>query len=112
MYGDDFEYLDEDEKKAYNERYLGSLNEHLKQEDEEDRESIYQELRVLKYNPTSEPEQDSELNFLKAKRQAASKKKRLTGAAANYAKYLASRDGLSLKEAEKKARSLMGKEGD
>jgi len=84
---EDTEFYDpeQEEQARYDETYTTTLTEQLKSvEDEDDRESIFHELRQLRYNPSNQPAQDAQLNFLKAKNAANQKRRRLSGAATSW----------------------------
>jgi hypothetical protein len=67
-------YLEARERKAqeqtsyYDKTYLNTFNQLSATLSEAEAEAIVEEMKVMSYNPTKDPEKDAEVNFLKAER--------------------------------------------
>ena len=91
--------MDDEEKKEYHDDYLKAMQDFTKDLEEGDRESVFETMEGIRYNPTNNPRQDAELNYLRSQKIVSGKKKKLGGAAggavASFLRHKAKADGMS-----------------
>ena len=73
----DFDYMDDEEKKEYHNEYMQSMRDFTESMEEGDRDDIFRTMEGIKYNPTDNPRQDAELNYLRSRKIVSSKKRKL-----------------------------------
>ncbi len=108
---DDESFLDEGEKaRQYQDSYIGNMKKLTDGLDNDHRETLFTELETIKYNPTSSPAQDAELNLLRAQKIVSSKKRNLGGAVSSFLKYKQRADGKSAASIDRWADGVMREE--
>lgn len=111
---DDDAYLDEGEKaekaRQYQDRYLDDMKARTQGMDEDHRKALFAEMENIKYSPSRHPEQDSELNLLRAQKIVSSKKRKLGGAIGSFLKFKQREDGGSAASVDRWADKVMREE--
>ena len=111
---DDDAYLDPDEKaekaRQYQDRYLDNMRARTSGMDEDRRKTLFAEMETIKYNPTRHPEQDCELNLLRAQKIVSGKKRKLGGAIGSFLKFKQREDGGSAASVDRWADKVMREE--
>lgn len=110
----DDDYLDSDEKaekaRQYQERYFEGMKARTKGMDEDARSALFAEMENIKYNPTSSPAQDAELNLLRAQKIVSGKKRKLGGAVGSFLRFKQRADGKSAGAIDRWANGVMREE--
>jgi len=95
-YNEFLDLEDADDRRTYDTRYITKLKELTDGIDTSDRDEIIDELQTIKYDPTSNPEQDCELNYLRGQNQRKRKAYQFSKSELNFLEYTAAEDGKSL----------------
>lgn len=103
--------IEKDEKaekaRKYQKRYLEGMDAKTQNMDADRKSALFSEMENIKYNPTKHPEQDCELNILRAEKIVASKKRKLGGAASSFLRFKARADGKSAASIDRWADGVM-----
>jgi hypothetical protein len=114
-YDDDYDdYLDPDEKaekaRQYQDRYVNDMQARTQNMDEDARKALFKEMETIQYNPSRHPEQDCELNLLRAQKIVSSKKRKLGGAIGSFLRFKQREDGGSVASIDRWADKVMREE--
>ena len=101
---------DQDDRRTYDTRYITKLKELTEGIDAELRDEIIDELQTIKYDPTSNVEQDAELNYLRGQNQRKRKLHQFSKHEESFLQFQAQESGKSLTQVKREARNLL-KEG-
>ena len=111
-YDDDYFSPEEKAEKAreYQDSYIDNMKKLTDGLDADRRSALFEEMENIKYNPTKHPEQDAELNLLRAQKIVSSKKRKLGGAVGSFLKFKAKADGESAASIDRWADGVMREE--
>jgi hypothetical protein len=106
-YNEFLDLEDPEDRTTYDRRYITKLKELTEGVDSEDRDAVIDELKTIKYDPTSNPEQDCELNYLRGQNQRKRKLHQFSKSEESFLRYQAEEDGISLSQAKRNARKFL-----
>jgi hypothetical protein len=102
-YWNDYNSWDESDKEVYNEEYYKAIR---KFSEDPDFEAVIDELATLKYNPSSNPQNDAKMNFESAKNKLLTKRQKAPQIE-SYRKFMKQDDELSESEVNARLRKYL-----
>lgn len=104
----DFDLDIPEDRLVYDQRYIRKLKELTDPLGTAAQDEIIDELQNLKYDPSNNPEQDCELNYLRSKN-IVRQKSRLDSSTESYLRFQAETSGRSLAEVKREYRKTVKK---
>jgi hypothetical protein len=106
-YNEFLDMEDADDRRTYDTRYITKLKELTQGVDSEDRDAVIDELQTIKYDPTSNPEQDCELNYLRGQNQRKRKQHQFSKSEESFLQFQAQESGKSVAQVKREARKFL-----
>ncbi len=109
---DDSDFLLTDEERVehnrkYDIRYIKKLKDLTSDLGADDQDEVIDELKTIRYSPTSNPEQDCELNYLKGQNERKRKAYQFSKTEESFLQFQAQESGKSLAQVKREARKFL-----
>lgn len=104
---DSFDMTDQADRTRYDTRYVKKLKDLTDGMDAELRDEVIDELQSIQYSPTSNPEQDCELNYLRGQNQRKRKQYQFSKSEESFLQFQAQESGKSVAQVKREARKFL-----